>query len=141
MTTINSAGYYNTSRGLLHRLIWEERYGPIPPKMEINHKDGNKLNNDLDNLELVTHQQNAIHARRILHVKGGSAPGEKNGRAKLNWEQVEEIRKLYKDGFTQAKLATQFGVAHQMIGRIVRLEAWKEGANHSCAYRDNGGIQ
>jgi hypothetical protein len=40
------------------RLIYQAFIGPIPPKMEIDHKDGNRLNNTLENLILVTHKQN-----------------------------------------------------------------------------------
>ena len=67
-STINS-GYQmvhlckegNYTRKLVHRIIWESFNGPIPERLEINHKDLNKTNNRLDNLELVTHQQNLIH--------------------------------------------------------------------------------
>ena len=45
----------------VHRLMWEAFNGPIPGRLEINHKDLDRSNNRLDNLELVTHQQNAQH--------------------------------------------------------------------------------
>jgi hypothetical protein len=125
MTTINSAGYYNTSRGLLHRVLWEKEYGKIPDKMEINHKDGNKLNNDLDNLELVTHQGNAIHSRRVLKNKGGASPGEKNGRAKLTWEDIGWIRSRKKE-YKKMELARMFGVCVQSISNIILNKSWKE---------------
>lgn len=35
-----------------HNLIWEEAYGPIPEGSEVHHKDGDKANNALENLEL-----------------------------------------------------------------------------------------
>lgn len=37
-----------------HRLVWESVYGPIPEGMQIHHIDGNKTNNDISNLQLVT---------------------------------------------------------------------------------------
>ena len=46
---------------LAHRLVWESFNGPISDRLEINHKDLDKTNNRLSNLELVTHQQNLIH--------------------------------------------------------------------------------
>jgi hypothetical protein len=46
----------------VHRLVWEQFNGPIPEGMVINHIDGNKKNNDLNNLELVTHAENIRHA-------------------------------------------------------------------------------
>ena len=50
------------ARRSVHRLMWEAFVGPIPGRLEINHKDLNRVNNRLDNLELVTHQQNIQHA-------------------------------------------------------------------------------
>lgn len=43
---------------LVHRLIWESFNGPIPKGYDIDHLDGNPANNCLDNLEMVTHQEN-----------------------------------------------------------------------------------
>jgi len=50
------------SRRAVHRVMWESFIGPIQDRLEINHKDLNRSNNRLDNLELVTHQQNIQHA-------------------------------------------------------------------------------
>jgi hypothetical protein len=40
--------------------MWETFVGEIPKGQEIHHKDHNKLNNSLDNLELVTHRENIL---------------------------------------------------------------------------------
>ena len=37
----------------LHRAVWEHHHGPIPPGYHVHHRDGDGLNNDLANLELV----------------------------------------------------------------------------------------
>jgi hypothetical protein len=42
----------------IHRLVWETFKGDIPNGYEINHIDHNKRNNNLDNLELVSHSTN-----------------------------------------------------------------------------------
>lgn len=44
-----------------HRLVWELFYGPIPKGMDIHHKDGNKLNNSIKNLEAIEHGR---HSKR-----------------------------------------------------------------------------
>ena len=49
------------ARRSVHRLMWEAFNGPIPGRLEVNHKDLDRANNRLENLELVTHQQNAQH--------------------------------------------------------------------------------
>lgn len=51
--------YYKKS---VHRLVWEAFNGPIGKGMEINHKDLDRANNRIENLEVVTHQQNIQHA-------------------------------------------------------------------------------
>ena len=40
----------------MHRLIWEKSYGKIPDDYDIHHKDGDKQNNELNNLELINHK-------------------------------------------------------------------------------------
>src|SRR5260221_10463198 len=44
----------------LHRLVALTFIGPIPEGYVIHHKDGNKSNNHVSNLEIVTHQENAM---------------------------------------------------------------------------------
>ena len=53
----------------VHRLVWEAFVGPIPEEMEINHKDENKTNNSLENLEIVTHEQNANYGTRNIRAR------------------------------------------------------------------------
>lgn len=54
----------------IHRMMWEAFYGRIEGRLEINHKDLNRGNNKLDNLEIVTHQQNIQHAIDAYKAKG-----------------------------------------------------------------------
>ena len=53
----------------VHRLVWESFYGKIPKGYEINHIDHDKNNNSLDNLELVTHQENIDKAVDFGNIK------------------------------------------------------------------------
>ncbi len=58
---------------------------------------------------------------RLPDIKGENAPN-----SKLTWDEVREIRKLYKlENYTQDKLGSLFGVSQGAIGRIVRNEIWK----------------
>jgi hypothetical protein len=52
-----------------HRLVWRHFNGRIPDGMTINHKDGNKINNEPSNLELATHAEQRRHAIDILGHK------------------------------------------------------------------------
>lgn len=60
-TTVRSTG--------VHRIVAEAFLDNPSSKQFVNHKDGNKSNNRLDNLEWVTGSENVAHAFRILHVK------------------------------------------------------------------------
>lgn len=44
-----------------HRMVWEAANGPIPPRHVIHHRNGNKLDNRLENLELMTREQHRRH--------------------------------------------------------------------------------
>jgi len=54
----------------VHRMVWEAFNGPIPGRLEINHKDLNRSNNNLENLELLTHRENVQHAIDAYKAKG-----------------------------------------------------------------------
>lgn len=64
----NNDGTYKTK--YVHRMILET-FAPCEnsDQMQVNHKDGNKLNNNINNLEWVTPEENIIHARDILKIK------------------------------------------------------------------------
>jgi hypothetical protein len=53
-------------RGFLHRHVWEDHHGPIPPKHDVHHIDRNTLNNAIDNLECIP---KAKHAAQHLSAR------------------------------------------------------------------------
>jgi len=57
-------------RKTIHRCLWESFNGPIQGRLEINHKNLDRQDNRLENLELVTHQQNIQHAINEYKSKG-----------------------------------------------------------------------
>lgn len=65
----NIRGYmYNNTNGVLHRKVWECYNGPIPEGYDIHHKDGDKSNNNIDNLELLSHSEHAKHHNPLKQV-------------------------------------------------------------------------
>ena len=50
----------------VHRIVWELHHGPIPPNLEIDHINGVKDDNRIENLRAVSHQRNIQAARERL---------------------------------------------------------------------------
>lgn len=111
-----------------HRVVWETFNGPIPQGMQINHKDGNKLNNRLTNLEICTPSENISHAFRVLKVSPNINPnyGTNNGRAKLNEDAIREIKRLRAEGLTQKTIAKRFGVSPATISNVLLGKFWSQ---------------
>ena len=77
----------------VHRLVLEN-FNPIDNmnNLQVNHIDGNKLNNNLNNLEWVTGKENTLHAHKLGLCK--PQYGEYNPCSKLKEYQVKEIIEL-----------------------------------------------
>lgn len=80
-------------------------------KRTVNHKDGNKLNNEVSNLEWASHAENNQHAIDT----GLRISGEAHHKAKLKAEEVFEIRELIEVGFSTAEIAKTFNVNKSLI--------------------------
>lgn len=107
----------------IHKLVIESFIGKCPKGKEVNHKDGIKHHNDLENLEYVTKSENTKHAYRLgLQPKSGLAvfKGEDCPRAKLSQKEVDKMRKLWRSRkFTQKELGTKFNVSRGHVSNIV----------------------
>lgn len=119
----NGKGYFRVAIGkklcFVHRLV-AQKYVPNPDnKPQVNHKDGNKLNNCADNLEWVSNQQNRDHAiKNGLHIHGENCPW-----SKLSQVQVDFIRK-YND-INSKEMARIFNISSRHVLEIRRNESWK----------------
>ena len=136
---VDANGYFRTNLAKggvnktfkIHRLV-AEAFIPNPLKLpEVNHIDGNKQNNSVENLEWCNHSENLKHAVKMGLKKLG---GEFNPSHKLTTDQIEFIRKAYiprHPEFGTVALGKRFNVHRKTITRIINNQSWKEGdVNH-----------
>lgn len=88
--------------------------------MEINHKDGNKLNNRIGNLAICTPSENNAHA-----VMLGLATPPVPPQRKLTNQQVNELRELAAQGIARKQLAKKFGLDISTVGKIIKHMTYK----------------
>lgn len=107
---------------LVHRLV-AEAFLVSSCDRHVNHKDGDKTNNSLENLEWVTPKENMQHAvREGLHW----APrGEACVNAVLTEEDIRKIRSMRASGAENRTLADRFGVHINTIYDITKKRRWK----------------
>lgn len=127
---INKSGYYlvclfdrgKKSMKSVHRLVAlafiENKYPYV--KTIINHIDGNKLNNRVENLEWCNYKQNTAHALRT----GLQPRGEQIASAKLDEEKVLFIYQQ-RGRLTQKELGEMFGVSTRLISLVQNKKVWK----------------
>jgi len=110
----------------VHRLVAQAFLTCPSGNHQVNHKNGDPLDNRVSNLEWVTPSQNLKHAYRVLGRNTGGAHGEKAPSAKLTANQVRKIRSLYASGkYTLTILGEMFGVTFQAIHYCVQRKTWK----------------
>lgn len=120
---LNGKGYLRVSIGgklqFVHRLV-AEKYIPNPEnKEQVNHKDGNKLNNSVENLEWTTNKENRKHAvKNRLHLCGNDCPW-----SVLTQADVDFIRSNH--GMTIKELCEKFNVHRSTISDVLHYRTWK----------------
>jgi HNH endonuclease len=101
----------------VHVLVARKFIGKCPVGKEVNHKDLNKANPNIDNLEYLTSKNNIRHAVR------------RNMYGKITFNDAQAIRKLYSTGkFHRCSrtLAKKFGISRDAINDIINHQSWKE---------------
>jgi hypothetical protein len=107
----------------VHRLVAAAFIGPLPSSVhQVNHKNGERSDNRLENLEYLTPSENQLHACRVLHRP--SRPGSKHPLAKLKEIDVIEMRALHSDGWTGKDIAAKFGVSAGSVCWILKRKTW-----------------
>lgn len=127
---ISNTGYSRTTVFLgnkkwkhisIHRAV-AQTFIPNPDhKPFVNHKNGIRNDNRLENLEWVTTKENSQHA-----VDTGLYPiGIRNGKAKLTEAQVRTIRNMYQEGISVNSLAKKYRMDESTLFDLVKYRTWK----------------
>ena len=110
----------------VHRLVMLAFVGRCPVGCNVNHKNGTKTDNRLENLEYITFSGNSQHASDT----GLMDSGETHYRTKLTKADVLGIRARYIPGSrsrpgNEKILACEFKIGRQAVSKIVNRVSWK----------------
>ncbi len=104
-----------SKQAYLHRLVAEAFIGPCPAGIQVNHKDLNKANNVVGNLEYVTPQENMAHAHEA---------GRLGGTPKYTEQQIRQGYELVKSGMLYREAAAICGVNQDALEAACRGDNW-----------------
>ena len=115
---LGGRAYYE--RSLIHRIVARVWLGEHDD-LEVNHKDGNKGNNSVENLEWVTHSENEKHK----HENGLSGRTMRTNylsyksNSKIDSLQCAEIKRLYKNGMQEIEIGDKYGISQGQVWSII----------------------
>lgn len=98
---------------LAHRAMWELFVDKIPNKMDINHKNGNKQDNRLENLEIVTRSQNLRHAINTGLKIYSNYPKQYS----------EKAKQLRNTGMSFSKIGETLGISQTTAFKAVKFKS------------------
>ena len=122
--TLSDTGIHR--RHLVHRLVAHAFLGPCPEGKEVNHKDGCKTHNAIENIEYLTHSENHFHRYRILGQKSiPTIRGSQKANAKLTESSVKIARTRYAEGdISYMTLASSLGVCKKTLMNALKGKTW-----------------
>jgi hypothetical protein len=112
----------------IHRLVADAFVNGKKDGLEVNHINGNKTDNNAQNLEWVTRSENMIHA-----VKTGLLPvtrGSQRVQAKMDEQTVLKIYDLRSKGLQRKLILSELGITINMYKDVIRGRTWKHVLNY-----------
>jgi hypothetical protein len=116
------------TRGYVHRLAYELLVGPIPEGLNVCHNCDNPPCFNPSHLFVGTTRDNSLDAKRKGRLRGNTITqrrGEANPAAKLQAEDVVQIRSALAAGYLQKDIATRFGVKQATVSCIRSGKLWR----------------
>ena len=112
------------TRRCVHQVVAEAFLGSAEYRQIVNHKDGNKTNNRVENLEWATPKENNLHARA---TGLNDQHGEKTNLSKYSDQFIDAVRNVYAEYQpTYEKLGSMFGLTGCHARQIVKFETRKK---------------
>jgi hypothetical protein len=115
----------------VHNLMLEAFVGPRPKGFTCNHKDGDKTNNVLSNLEWVPHSANMQHAHDT-----GLIPKERKPQNRIKIADVIEVKALLEEGNAVRAIARVTGFSRRAIADIKSGKTWADVDMADAAWAD-----
>lgn len=100
----------------VHRLVCAAFIGAAQG-LTVNHKDLNKINNCIENLEYLSGLENTRHAIKHGHISTSNA--------KITYEQAMDIKAAKNNGEKSINLASLYNISKRTINAIVSGRIWK----------------
>ena len=123
---INKNGNRLRYKVKVHTIV-AELFVPKPEsdeKLEVNHKDCDRMNCHYTNLEWVTHLENVRYSIKCGNHYTPNYKGSNNPKAKLKEDDVRLIRNELCKKYTNIELAEKFGVNVTTISNIINMKTW-----------------
>ena len=122
---VNDNGYCivgigHSANRRVHVLVAASFIGPKLPGMDVNHIDGNKQNNRVDNLEYLSRSDNHRHAFKLGLAKSPftGVHGDAHRNTKISDADVKLLKEKFSKGVSRRTLATQYGLSYYTVWDI-----------------------